>query len=264
VLVSSSQLQAACGGTIYFDSLQGGSTTAPRTSLDSISVVLDDDGNATVVVGGQPCAAGLAVIDASLTKAPYLTAITTLDVEPPQITTSGVTGSPNPEVETGNSPTSGNSDVYAVFTVETSAVYAEQPVEISAPELDSRCGQGWRWEAASGSIITQASGPTTSVGVLDDDGNATFVFEGASCAAGDSTVIADVLSGTHPTYTSTFTISDPVPTLASVRALTRVHARTHHKHKGGKGSGSGSGSGQGGSTPLMTVTANPNPLVETG
>jgi hypothetical protein len=48
---------------------------------------------------------------------------------------------------------------------------------------------------------------------LDDDGNAVFVFEGASCAAGDSTVIADVNAGTHDTFSTVYTISPPVPTI---------------------------------------------------
>ena len=44
---------------------------------------------------------------------------------------------------------------------------------------------------------------------LDDDGNAVFVFYGASCAAGDSAVIADVDAGTHPTYVTTFSVNPP-------------------------------------------------------
>ena len=259
VNIDSSQLQASCGGTIVFETLQGGTTTAPRTSFNSIQVVLDDDGNATVVVEGAPCAAGTDVIDASLTTAPYLTALTTLDVAPPEVTPAGVSASPNPEVETGNSPASGNSDVYTVFTVETDPVYAEQPVEISSPELDSRCIQGWRWESATGATIDQTSGTNIATGMLDDDGNATFVFKGAGCAAGDSAVIADVLAGTRSTYTTTFTIDAPMPT-ASVR-MNAAKATSHHRKHKGKG---GSSSGSGGSNPPMTVTASPNPLVETG
>jgi len=53
VNISSSQLQASCGGTITFETLQGGSTIAPRTSVNSISVFLDGDGNVTVVVDGR-------------------------------------------------------------------------------------------------------------------------------------------------------------------------------------------------------------------
>ena len=49
--------------------------------------------------------------------------------------------------------------------------------------------------------------------ILDDDGNATFVFKGTSCAAGPSQVIADVLAGTHQTYVTTFTVDPPAPTI---------------------------------------------------
>jgi uncharacterized repeat protein (TIGR01451 family) len=265
--ISSSQLEASCGGMIFFESRQ--LLNNPPQSIDSIQVVLDDDGNVTVLVKGSPCAAGTDLIEADLVQAPYLTATTTLQVEPPQVTPAGVYASPADEVETGDSENSGNSDVYAVFTVETSPVYAEQPVEISSPELDSRCGQGWEWEPGTGPAINQGSGTTVATGILDDDGNATFDFKAASCAAGTSTVIADVEAGSHPTYVSTFTVTAPQVTLAaSVRAAAVRHAavknRRHHRRHGGKGSGSGSGTGQGSDPPAITVTADPNPLIETG
>jgi hypothetical protein len=257
VVISSSQLEASCGGTILFETLQGGLTTAPRRSFDSITVVLDDDGNVTVVVDGNDCAPGSDLIDADLTTAPYLTALTTLTVEPPQVTATGVSAYPNDEVETGNSATSGESDVYTVFYVETSPVYAEQPVTITSPQLEDRCGQGWRWEPGMGSAIDQTSGTTVATGTLDNDGNAVFVFKGASCAAGTSTVIADVDAGTHPTYTMTYSIGAPALTLASTMNVVAT-TRHHRHHRGPKGAGPGP------DPPAMTVTASPNPLVETG
>jgi ribosomal protein L31 len=89
-----------------------------------------------------------------------------------------------------------------VFYVETSPVYAEQPVEISSPELQSRCG--------TFSTFATPTGLTTT---LDDDGNAVFLFLGSSCAAGSSVVTADVEAGSHPTYTTTFNIVAPQPTI---------------------------------------------------
>jgi hypothetical protein len=47
---------------------------------------------------------------------------------------------------------------------------------------------------------------------LDDDGNAVFVFEGISCAAGDSQVIADVQYSID-TYVFDYTVSPPAPTI---------------------------------------------------
>lgn len=214
VLISSSQLQASCGGTITFDSIASGVVS---TSPDEIAVTLDDDGNAAVVVSGSDCAPGSSVIEADLTVAPYYTALQTLVAQPPLVTLPGVTGYPNYETETGDSATSGNSDVYAVFYVETDPVYAEQPVEISSAQLEARCGLEWRWQAGNqGSSVTQAGHVNTGAPAsttLDDDGNAVFVFYGASCATGYSEVDAEVMAGSHPTYLFGFTIEAPAPTI---------------------------------------------------
>ena len=256
--ISSSQLQGSCGGSITFETLQNGGVGNPTVDSNSIPVVLDDDGNATVVVEGSNCAPGTYLIDASMAVAPYLTALTTLVVNPPVVSPEGVTGSPANEVETGNSLQSGASDVYAVFDVETNPVYAEQTVEISAPELESRCGLGWRWEPGNGGI--EVDGPSTTTAgastTLDDDGNAVFVFEGASCAAGASTVTADVEAGTHPTYTTTYTIVAPQATLTATTKATAVKRHRHHRGP--------TGSTPPPTPPAMTVSASPNPLVETG
>ena len=159
-------------------------------------------------------------------------------------------------METGDTTTSGFSNVYTVFYVDTDPVYAEEPVEISSPELEDRCGGGWRFEPGRGTVVTQASGTTVATGTLDDDGNATFVFKGVSCAPGTSTVTADIGAGIHSTYTTIFTIDPPKVTLSSPRLVASAtkHRRRHH---------------HGPTTtppdpPAMTVTASPNPVVETG
>jgi hypothetical protein len=216
VTVSSSQLTATCDvGTYFF-------TQSGISGADSATVYLDDDGNATLAVVGGDCAPGSDVVEADLAVAPYYTALGTLEAEPPVVTTAGVYGYPTTsgtvttgEVETGDTPLSGESDVYAIFYVETDPVYAEQQVELSAPELESRCGEGWTLLSFTGTPVTSTSGtvgpPETAT--LDDDGNAVFGFYGASCAAGPSDVIADVLAGTHTTYTTVFNIVAPAPTI---------------------------------------------------
>jgi hypothetical protein len=184
-------------------------------------VILDDDGNATIYVFGSNCAPGSDVVEADLEAAPYYTALGTLVASPPVVTPPGVFGYPQTsgtvttgEVETGDTTASGESDVYAVFYVETDPVYAEQTVELSSPELESRCGEGWTLES-----FTSGEGEPTGIvqaplpAVLDDDGNAAYIFTGLSCAAGTSDVIADVLAGDHTTYTTTFTIDAPQPTI---------------------------------------------------
>ena len=204
VEIDSSQLTNSCGGIIGFLS----DTTA---GLNSVTVTLDDDGNAAVVMNGTECAPGPSLVEADLVEAPYYTATTTLNVAPPNVTTAGVTGYPTTsgiittgEVETGDTPASGDSDVYGVFYVETDPVYAELPVEISSTQLQDRCLGGYTWTTFQGG---------TNTSTLDNDGNAVFVFLGSSCGAGPSQVVADVDAGTHPTYMTTFTIVAPTPTI---------------------------------------------------
>ncbi len=204
--INSQQLANVCGGSLLFGSLQTG---ASYTS-DSIQVFLDSDGNATVSLYGIDCAPGSDLIEADLVKAPYYTALGTVNVLPPGPTPAGVTGSPANEVETGNTTPSGNSDVYAVFYVETDPVYAEQTVDIESPQLFDRCGGSVApvWISNQGSFSSFTASAT-----LDDDGNAVFAFSGSSCAAGPSTVSADVAAGIHSTYSTTFTIVAPTPTI---------------------------------------------------
>jgi hypothetical protein len=218
VSISSSQLDASCMTVNY----ETDRTNSPVITPFNASIVLDDDGNATIIVDALNCAPGTSVIEADLEEAPYLTALTTLVAAPPVVTAAGLTGYPNFEVETGDTSSgihgaSGDSDVYAVFYVEDNPVYAEMPVEISSAQLEARCGIGWIWEAGNGGTVV---GPYTGVNThsdamttLDDDGNAEFVFKGASCAAGDSQVIADVEAGTHDTFTFDYTIDPPAPTI---------------------------------------------------
>ena len=231
VNIDSSQLDASCRGGITFENLQNGGTTAtPNTDRHRIDAVLDDDGNATVVVDGTDCAPGTDVVEADLEGAPFYTALTRLRVAPPAVTPVGVTGYPqiagiSQEVETGDTSSSGDSNVYAVFYVEENPVYAEQTVEIDSAQLEGRCVLGWRWEPGNANGIGVGpgySGPQNGVGVnsstrpstvLDDDGNAVFVFKGTSCASGPSEVIADVLAGTGDTFTTTFTVDPPAPTI---------------------------------------------------
>jgi len=247
VTISSQQLVSSCSkNSVIFDSVATATLPTPPpnamgpggdvTSLDTITVILDDDGNATVGLSGTNCAPGSSVIEADLDVAPYLTALTTLVANPPVVTAPGLTGYPNDEVETGDTTgLSGNSDVYAVFYVEDNPVYAEQTVEISSAQLQDRCGEGWIWIAGNGGTsvppVNTVPGGVTTLGAtapvppgltavttmatttLDDDGNATFIFKGASCAAGSSQVIADVLAGTHDTFTFDYTIDPPAPTI---------------------------------------------------
>jgi hypothetical protein len=236
VNIDSSQLSSSCA-TLSYENLQipgGGNNANPVTlnvsTTGHISSILDNDGNATVVADGTDCAPGSDVMEADLQVAPFYTAITTLTVAPPMVTPVGVAGYPRiaggaGEVETGDTLKSGDSNVYAVFYVETDPVYAEQSVEIDSTQLDGRCIKGWIWEPGNAlgvGVGVGYSGPIRGVGIntgtkpstiIDNDGNAVFVFKGVSCASGVAVVIADVLAGSHPTYTTTFTVEPPAPTI---------------------------------------------------
>jgi len=223
--VSSSQLDATCENDGYArPGFSVANNNFPGTLI--IPLVLDDDGNATSDIFGLGCAPGTDIVDADMAVAPFTTALGTLTLLPPAVTPPGLFGAPTTsgtvttgEVETGDTATSGDSDVYAVFNVETDPVYAEQSVEISWNQLELRCLTDYLYSLlppnglvvighTPGGVI---NGPVVSS--LDDDGNATFLFAGRSCAAGSSEVIADVLAGNHPTYVTSFTIDPPQPTI---------------------------------------------------
>jgi hypothetical protein len=221
VNIDSSQLENSCVA-LDFDTVNEATAQFDVTSPNNIQVALDNDGNATVGLVGLDCAPGSSLVEADLIAAPYYTATTTLLAEPPNVTPEGITGYPQiagvpSEVETGDTPASGNSDVYAVFYVETDPVYAEEPVEIGSVQLESSCGQGWVWIPGNGGTSTFGKGfdinGFVASTLLDNDGNAVFIFKGQSCAPSTSDVIADVEAGTHPTYSTEFTVVAPQPTI---------------------------------------------------
>jgi hypothetical protein len=266
VQISSQQLNSSCMAgphPVVYDSIRTGTDV---TSNGSITVYLDNEGNATVGLQAVDCAPGSDLVEADLQTVPFTTATTELWVNPPSVTTAGVYADPQGsngqgvEVETGDtnnnltgpgtcqpgppgppgppppppppctSNASGDSDVYAVFFVEESPVYAEQWVQISSQQLESRCITGGEWlaETSPPPAIAPPAGvtstPTRMFGpgmtppndvntVLDDDGNAAFIFKGTSCAEGTSVVEADVLAGTHDTFQTTFTVLPPAVTI---------------------------------------------------
>jgi hypothetical protein len=208
--IESEQLELACSA-VYF-AQNSGYTESVSFGLDNPAVVtLDADGNATVELDAYGCPPERFLLEADLVKAPYYTATTILKVKSPVKTTPGLTGYPNPEVETGDGTFTG-SNVYAVFYVEMPVVDAEGAVAISSPQLQGRCLSGFEWEAGNTGYppTHSTSGGVTTT--LDDDGNAVFIFEGISCAAGSSTVTADLLSGGASVKTK-YVIDSPAPTV---------------------------------------------------
>ncbi len=208
VFIYSQQLVNSCeAGSVEFHVNEGTDLSEPLGA--SATVPLDNDGNATVEVDATECAPGTSLFEADLVAAPYYTATTTLTAAPPNVTAPGLTAFPNPEVEVGDGTTTG-SNVYAVFYFEDNPVYAETPVEISSAQLQNRCLGGRTWTAGNDGSGNSTGGTTT----LDNDGNAVFIFEGISCAPGASTVVGDLVGGTHDTFSLQYTITAPTPTVA--------------------------------------------------
>jgi hypothetical protein len=190
-IVSSSELQAGCADVTY-ETLQGGSVEFPQVG-QYVPVIIDADGNVDLVVNGYGCTPGRYAVNVKV-EPEGATATTILVVNPPQITFPyRAVGSPANEVETGNTAQSGHSDVYSVFQVSVSPAYAEDTVLISSPKLLARCKAGIRWE--SNGVASPYVNSATGSAVLDNDGNATFVFKGASCQAGTNKVTFTVELG---------------------------------------------------------------------
>jgi hypothetical protein len=221
--ISSSQLDGSC------EIAEFASWDELPTSTAFVDITtLDNDGNAMALVEAIDCAPGQSVVEADLGVAPFITALGTLTIAPPVVTTPGLYGYPTTsgtvtggEVEIGDvgDPTF-DSSVLSVFNVETDPVYAEQPVEISSPQFQDRCAGEWQFEpltvagaGTDGKGTTFISANTTATSQLDDDGNATFYFAGFGCAPGSSVVTADVEAGTNSTYTTTFTTLAPQVTI---------------------------------------------------
>jgi hypothetical protein len=205
VFIYSQQLVNSCA-TVNFNVNEGAALSVPLG--ESATVPLDNDGNATVELDATECAPGPSLVEADLVAAPYYTATTVLQANPPNVTPTGLTAFPNPEVEVGDGTLTG-SNVYAVFYFEDDPVYAETPIEISSAQLQNRCLGGHTWTAGNGGSGDATGGTTT----LDNDGNAVFIFEGISCAPGPSVVVADGVES-FDTYWTTFTITAPTPTVA--------------------------------------------------
>jgi len=179
----------------------------------SFTVTLDNDGNATAVLfGGPSCAAGESLIAAHLDVAPFTTAVTSFEVLPPRPTEPGVKATPAKKVE-GET----YSDVATIVQVEFPPVFAEEPVNINAAQLYSRCHESPKLlfvEMTEFGPSIRAEETEEVLGVkLDNDGNAFVVLIGGdSCAAGVSMIEASLEHAPYTTYTTEFEIVPPMPT----------------------------------------------------
>jgi len=209
VTISANELYSRCDHRLWW--------TVPYdyspSSGPNTTVTLDNDGNATAVLfGGPSCAAGESLIAAHLDVAPYSTAVTSFVVMPPRVTEPGVFATPAAKVE-------GEvySDVATIVQVEFNPVFAEEPVNINAAQLYSRCRYKPKLlfvEVSSGGPRVRSSESEETLGLtLDNDGNAFVVLLGAqSCAAGPVMIEASLENAPYTTYATTFKVEPPVPT----------------------------------------------------
>lgn len=210
VTVSAEELYSRCDKRLYW---MTASAFDDKVTGPSFTVTLDNDGNATaVLMGGPSCAAGESLISAHLDSAPYTTAVTGFDVLPPRPTEPGVKATPSKEVE-GEV----NSDIATIIQVEFPSVFAEEPVNINAAQLYSRCHISPKifyveMEEDGPRVLAYETEEVLGV-KLDNDGNAfVVVFGTSSCASGPSTIEASLENAPYTTYTTTFEIEPPVPT----------------------------------------------------
>ena len=210
VTISDKELYSQCDKKLYWaqPSAYDDKNTGPSTTVQ-----LDNDGNATAVLfGGPSCAAAASLISAHLDAAPYSTTVTAFEVLPPRPTPPGVTASPEKKIE-GEI----NSDVATIIQVEFPPVFAEEPVNINAAQLYSRC----HISPKTFFVGMEEDGPRVldyeteeTIGVkLDNDGNAFVVLFGTgSCASGPVMIEASLENAPYTTYTTEFEVLPPTPT----------------------------------------------------
>jgi hypothetical protein len=177
--------------------------TAVDGTGESFDVTLDDDGNAEAVVwGGPSCGATSALVEASLDTAPYVTAVTIVDIKPPTDTPPGLTIWPAQQIED-----SVTSSVATIFYAEYPSAFSEDPVEFSDAQLFDRCAGGITWVGADEKILGHGKSVVTD---LDNNGNAFVVaVAGPSCASGETLGTIDLVDAPYTTYANIFTVLSP-------------------------------------------------------
>ena len=215
VTISANELYSRCDKQLYWSEA---APFDPTESQPSYTVRLDNDGNGGAVLwGGPSCAAGESLVAAHLDVAPFTTVTTSFTVLPPRPTEPGVTAEPS----AGAVESEENSSAAAIIQVEAPPVFAEEPVNINAAQLASRCHQGYlRWIGPEAEEIGEApevegNDPNNENVTLnlDNDGNAFVVaLGGESCAAGSSLIEASLENAPYTTWTTEFTILPPQPT----------------------------------------------------
>lgn len=205
VRVSAHQLFSRCKGKLTWVT-----PTDKVTTGETVTLTVDDDGNATVAaIAGGGCGSGESLISAHLLEVPYETVSTAFKVLPPTTTPPGVMALPATQVEDDV-----HSSVETIIEAEFPSKYAEKTIHISAEELFSRCQKAPHMVVIGpkGTPLDSAEGSIAKV-KLDDNGNAfVLVLGDSSCASGPTVIEADLETTPFTTYTTTFEVLSPRPT----------------------------------------------------
>jgi hypothetical protein len=176
-------------------------------TASSIKVKLDGNGDATVVLWGGPhCQREEAVISGHVEKPPYTTVTTTFSVLPPRPTQPGVAALPSSEAED-----SIHRSAATILQLEFPPEFAEEYVTITAPALERRCSVAPHllWFGAGARELAYGKESVLKV-QLDNDGNAfVVVLAGASCARGESLILATLEEAPYIQFTTIFTVLQP-------------------------------------------------------
>jgi hypothetical protein len=174
-----------------------------------IEVELDAAGNATVaLIAGPMCAAGESLITVHMTEKPFETFTTSFTVLPPHDTPAGVVALPASQVEDNNS-----SAVATIVQAEFTGA-SEEKIRIGSQELYARCQREPHLHWIRMDRTEEEFTPELKGIELDNNGNAfVILFGDRSCAEGTSLIEADLESKPFTTYTTSFTVEGPRPTV---------------------------------------------------
>jgi hypothetical protein len=205
--VSSDELYAHCNDQLsWYSPYPYAETNGP-----SVTVKLDDDGNATVALRGGECSYGSVEIQSNMTwNPPFYTVEAPFVVEAPQPTPEGLSVMPSSQIEI--IPHASVATIVETSLETSLGQPGEKKVTLESAELFNRC-QGAPdlvWIGPNGKVT---SGTRELAGVeVDADGNAyAIVLGGSECAAGESLIRALPEQAPFTILSGDFTVEAPQP-----------------------------------------------------
>lgn len=206
VTVSAYQLWLRCDKNLKWLNPNNGGHPEFTEGSKYEGIKLDADGNANIaVIGGPECSPGESLISMDEEDSPFETFTTSFQVEPPKVTTKGLSILPKTQVEDSNS-----SGAITIAEFEDSSLQ-EESIRIGAKQLYDRC-HGGLWIIGQGEDQIGVDEPELTEAInTDNDGNGFVILKGTdSCAAGASLIEADAENDPGASLTESFTIEEPM------------------------------------------------------